>query len=59
MKEDFSIGKVTAKHGEKSSGFLPVVNSETEIPITLITGLITAVFGIPGALFLILLQALF
>ena len=38
MKEDFSIGKVTAKHGEKSSGFLPVVNSDTEIPITLING---------------------
>ena len=38
MKEVLTIGKVTAAAGEKASGFLPVVNSNIEIPITLING---------------------
>ncbi len=38
MKEVLTIGKVTVSQGEKASGFLPIVNSDTEIPITLING---------------------
>lgn len=38
MKEVLKIGPITAQPGEKSSGFLPIVNSELEIPVTLING---------------------
>ena len=38
MKDIFQIGPVQAAEGEKVSGYLPIVNSEVEIPITLING---------------------
>ena len=38
MKETLKIGPLSANVGEKVSGFLPIVNSELEIPVTLING---------------------
>ena len=38
MKKELKIGPLTAAEGEKVSGYLPIVNSEAEIPITLING---------------------
>ena len=38
MKKELKIGPLTAAEGEKVSGYLPIVNSEVEIPITLING---------------------
>ena len=38
MKEAFKIGPLSAAEGEKVSGFLPVANTDLEIPVTLING---------------------
>ena len=38
MKDNFVIGQVCAEEGQKASGYLKVVNSTLEIPITLING---------------------
>ena len=38
MKEDFVIGGLRAAEGEKVSDFLKVVNSDLEMPVTLISG---------------------
>ena len=38
MKEAFKIGSLMAEQGEKVSGYLPIINTEVEIPITLIKG---------------------
>lgn len=38
MKNELKIGPLTAAEGEKVSGYLPIINSEVEIPITLING---------------------
>ena len=38
MKDTLTLGNVTAEEGTKASGYLPVVNSNVEIPITLING---------------------
>ncbi|MBR5930490.1 MAG: succinylglutamate desuccinylase/aspartoacylase family protein [Lachnospiraceae bacterium] len=38
MKKEFKIGPLTAAEGEKVSGYLPIVNAEVEVPITLING---------------------
>ena len=38
MKETLTIGPLSALPGEKVSGFLPIANSKTGIPVTLING---------------------
>ena len=38
MKEDFRIGTLCAKEGEKIEGFLDIVNTDLKIPVTLING---------------------
>ena len=38
MKEEFRIGTLSAKEGEKTNGFLKIVNTDLEIPVTLING---------------------
>lgn len=38
MKQALKIGPITAQPGTKASGFVPIVNSNVEIPVTLING---------------------
>ncbi len=38
MKQTLTIGPIVASPGEKESGFVPIVNSDVEIPVTVING---------------------